>query len=221
MTRAIVPALVLALAVLAACGDDDGADSRSPSPSASTTPAATPTATPSPTPFPATPVVTPIADDSLRIVFFRPYGDRSQYSGRLWISGIDGSGAQPVTPGGVDATFAGMSGGDTFYWAELVSEEEAVLWQQTFSTGGREELLRFGKRFSAYTEVSPDGAHIAYIDFDSVYLLDLATGEKSLLLQGNGVACGAPASVAPGAGAPAPPCFTYRNPRWSPDGEMI
>ena len=218
MIRAFAPVLILAVALLTACGDD-AADSPSVSPSVSSTPWTLP---PSPTPMPpkslpATPVVSPLGDESLRIVFFRPYEERGQYSGRLWISGIDGSDAQPVTPEGVESVFAGMSGGDTFYWVELVSEEDAVLWQQTLSTGGREELLRFGIRFLGHAQVSPGGDRIAYIDFDSVYLLDLVTAEKRLLLQGNAIACDAPAT----GGRPAGTCFLYRNPQWSPDGELL
>jgi hypothetical protein len=163
-------------------------------------------------PLPPTPVVTPLGDESLRIVFFRPYEERGQYSGRLWISGIDGSDAQPVTPEGVEAVFAGMSAGDTFYWVELVSEDEAVLWRQTLPTGQREELLRFGRRYFGAAEIGPDGDRIAYIDYDSVYLFDLVTGEKRLLLQGNAIACDQQA---------AGQCFLYRNPQWSPDGELL
>ena len=215
MIRAFTPVLVLVVAMLAACGDDGGADSPSPSPSVTPTPwtlPPTPTATASPRTLPPTPVVTPLGDESLRIVFFRPYGDRGQYGGRLWISRIDGAAEQPVTPEGVEATFAGMSGADTLYWVELLSEDEAVLWRQTLSTGQREELLRFGMRYFAHAEVSPGGDRIAYIDYDSVYLFDLVTGEKRLLLEGNAIACDQQA---------AGQCFLYRNPQWSPDGELI
>jgi hypothetical protein len=207
--RAIAIGVVLVAALVAACGDGDGAGPPPGSPSATRTPTSTPTPTPTPT---LTPVVVPLGDETLRIVFFRPYEDRAEYSGRLWISGIDGSAAQPVTPEGVEAMFAGMAGADTLYWVELPSEEEAVLWRQTLSTGGREEVLRFGRRYFGHAQVSPGGDRIAYVDYDSVYLLELATGAKRLLLQGNAAACDS-ASIGQ--------CFLYRSPQWSPDGELI
>jgi hypothetical protein len=161
--------------------------------------------------LPATPIVTPASDDSLRLVFTR------QHSVRLWLSGIDGSLPHPVTPEGTEAMFAGMPNADTFYWWERTSHLDSVLWRQTLSTGERTEVLRSEIGHLADAQLSPDGRRIVYVDADSVYILDLASGVKTLLLQGNWTAC-----YPPPTGTPVPgPCLAYGRARWSPDGEHL
>jgi hypothetical protein len=145
-------------------------------------------------------------------VFFRPY-DHAQRTGRLWVSGIDGSDPVPVTPDGVQASFAGMPDGDTLYWVEQIGPEEAVLHRQTLSTGLAEDILHLAVFQRPYAEVSPDGRRVVYIDGDSLSLLDRTSAQTRRLLEGHAEACEG--------GQDIPRCFVYRTAQWSPDGSLL
>jgi hypothetical protein len=194
---ALFAALTLALA---ACGG--GGPSASPTPSGSGTPVVftreptgtrTPVLTPTPTPMPTPAPTVPPELQGYRVVFVR--GMKEYYlTGELWTAELDGSEPVRVSGEGKRATFAGVvrsaSRGTDMYYVPVDSSE------------------------ARYAAVSPDGREVAYIDVDSLWVFDVQSGEKRLLLQGNQAACDGP-------GIDPRECHTYRAMSWSPDGLLI
>ncbi len=205
-------ALFLAL-TLAACGGDDDA-----TPSA--IPSGTPTGSPQPTasPSPASASVQQIlAASGGKIVYIRGIGSDAPMAGRIWLATDDARLAAPVTPEGAEAIYAGLhrSGTDALlYYATIDGGKARTLWEADLLSGESRRVLSFASRheFDAYASVSPDGRRVAYTDSDSLRLLDMASGEDRLLLQGNGAACDLPAVGG---------CFVYTTAQWSPNGKLL
>jgi hypothetical protein len=216
----ILCAFVLVL-LGAACSDPVPAPESSPTrgtgagaPSAPATLVPTVTATPVATPeFSAGPV----PSSGQRIVFLRPLTSAYPPVGSIWVAGLDGTGSQRLTPEDVRAVFAGQSGSDLFY-VSFDGELQRTLWRVRFEIGVPEPLTSFEARWrtEAFAAVDPGGTMAAYVDGDSLYLLDITSRSRRLLLQGNGAAC-EPTDEASTIGQ----CHVYRSIYWSPDSRFL
>ena len=199
--------LGLILGVVFTACEDEGNEGASPTETATSVPTAT--AAPLPTSAPTLP---PEAA-AYRLVFLRSISAEDEdFNGQLWTSRLDGSGAAPLTPDGVTAVFAGVSRDGNLYYVEFQGSER-ILRAAGPAPGPGREIARFRARHESdgYAQVSPDGTRAAYVDIDSIYLVDLASSETTLLLQGSS----APCDSGPGN------CYTYRTLWWSPDGSLL
>ena len=141
----------------------------------------------------------------------------------LWIASPDGESMPPraITSGSLFTRYAGFvrgpDGETDLYFVRQLSEERVEnnrrpadygLYRAPMDEGTPEELLRFSHPFLG--SVSPDGEHFMYSEMRSLWLLDLASGESSRLLEGG-------ACVLDSGGD----CDDYGGPQWSPDGEVV
>jgi hypothetical protein len=183
---------------------------------ASSTPDASESATASPSPtappnsFPA--ILGPT------VVFFRAPELSSPASlGDLWVSALDGSSARRVSPEGARSTFAGtVSRGDRslLYYVALRPDRQRSLMEVDLANGAEREVLTFNAwdERRGFASVSPDGRYASFIEVDSLWLFNMQTQERTLLLQGNAPAC---------EGGNAGTCVNYATSHWSPDGRLL
>ena len=138
-------------------------------------------------------------------------------TGPLWISEIAGSRTLALTPNGVSASFAGMTGDPlngtgTVYYVTDISDDAAAIYRIRFPAGAPEHVLDFtpwDARF-ATASLSPDGRYVAYTDRYGLQRLDLQTYGVLQLAAGN-----------PDPNCDARSCLTFSRPAWSPDGSLI
>lgn len=210
-------ALLVMIAIFAAaCGDDDGSPTPSPArlPTVTLPPTLKPPVTPTPIPSPGVelPSVPAELAAQYRLIFYRDPVQRYPVVGQLWTANLDGSDAEPLTQEGRNLVFAGMPDRQTLYAVEITGELTRSLVRIELLTGASTELATFDGTYewATYAEMSPDGRWVAYGGGDSTYLWDVATGEASVLMQGNHASCVVVAG-----------CSVYRNMSWSPDGRLL
>jgi hypothetical protein len=139
----------------------------------------------------------PVAVGDPKVVFIRQ--PASPFSGRgvLWISNLDGSEQEQLTPDGIEATFAGLilerrTSNLLFYYVTRDGETARTLWSLNVDSGERSSIFSFKAPSSCggIAAVSPDGRHVAYIHSNGVDLLDLRTAEtRPVLGTGSRDAC--------------------------------
>jgi hypothetical protein len=186
----------------------------SSTPQAVTSPTPTAAASESATPFPgatlgtAGPAVVFLRDPTLS--YTTPLGD-------LWITELNGSGARRLGPEAARSTFAGIvstSDRPLLYYVAFGGDGQRALREADLSSGADREVFTFNGRydFDGSASVSPDGSYVSFTDVDSVWLFNMQTQERTLLLQGNAPAC---------EGGNAGKCFIYGTSQWSPDGRLL
>jgi WD40 repeat protein len=203
LTVGLVPLFV-------ACGGDNVASPTSGS--LTLTPSATPSATASSTPSPAISPSPTTVDQKL--IFIRGSTSGASQRGSIWEADVDGLHERQLTPDGTEGTFAGLEtrdGATVLYYVSWDGDTDRSLWARNVDTGNQTLVVRYQSPHSGAADaaVAPDGKHAVLGDADgSLYLLDLTTGDRKLVLQGNWQAC------AQGAGG----CYGYYLGAWSPDG---
>ncbi|TMF07822.1 MAG: hypothetical protein E6I38_08435, partial [Chloroflexi bacterium] len=149
-------------------------DLASPTPKASASEA--PTTSPSPT---ASPALVP-AIRLPAVVFFRaPALSYPASIGELWVSEVDGSNATRV--------------GDRslLYYVVFADDGRRALRELDLSMASDREVLTFDGRYESrgFASVSPDGRYVSFVEVDSLWLFNMQTQARTLLLQGNAPAC--------------------------------
>jgi hypothetical protein len=184
--------------------------SSTPSPSAS----AAATTSPSPT---ASPTVIPTIRGPAVVYFRTPQLSYPAPLSELWVSQLDGSGSRRLSPEGAKSTFAGIvSAGDRslVYYVAFGSGQDRALREADLSSGADREVLAFSGRddVGGWASVSRDGRYVSFTEIYSIWLFNMQTQERTLLLQGNAPAC---------EGGNAGRCFAYATSQWSPDGRLL
>jgi len=187
-------------------------DLASPTPKASASEA--PTTSPSPTAPPGSvPAIRLPA-----VVFFRaPELSYPASIGELWVSEVDGSNARRVSPEGAKTTFAGIASigdGSLLYYVVFGDDGRRALRELDLSRASDREVLTFDGRYESrgFASVSPDGRYVSFVEVDSLWLFNMQTQERTLLLQGNAPAC---------EGGNAGKCVNYATSQWSPNGRLL
>lgn len=207
MRRLIASMLTFGLVLLfVACGGDDDASS-------TLTPSAAPSVTTtSPSPSPVT-SPTPTGVDQ-KLIFIRGSILGASHRGSIWEADVDGTHEEQLTPDGIEGSFAGLATGEgatVLYYVSWDGDTDRSLWARNIVTGDLTLVVKYQSPHSGAADaaVAPDGKHAIFGDADgSLHLLDLTTGDRRLVLQGNSQAC------AHGAGG----CYWYHLGAWSPDG---
>ena len=173
-----------------------------------------PTTSPSPT---ASPALVP-AIRLPAVVFFRaPALSYPASIGELWVSEVDGSNATRVSPQGAKTRFAGIASiGDRslLYYVVFGDDGRRALRELDLSRASDREVLTFDGRYESrgFASVSPDGRYVSFVEVDSLWLFNMQTQERTLLLQGNAPAC---------EGGNAGKCVNYATSHWSPNGRLL
>jgi hypothetical protein len=239
--RILFSFVVLGALLLVACSTE-GAPATNPTPPASaesvspTASVAEDTVTPAGSSggHPAsTPTSSETQTPQVGLVFFlrppeKPWAPGTDYwdqlgRGDLWMANADGSGEQQVTFGKANVTFAGFlttEDGPTLYYTSG-DGTTFDLWRRVWETGAETKLLSFNgwpdwvgaqPIWATLAAVRPDGRYAALVEADNIVLADLATGERRTLFKTNRPDCKETDIVS---------CFSYSQPRWSPDGSLL
>jgi hypothetical protein len=216
VNRLLVAALLLPALLLAACKTEGESLPGSPTPTREPTANATPTAEPT-----ATARLVPEALSEPKLIFVRGLEETYPPDGVLWMSDLDGSHQEQLTPGDELATFVALlpeaeSGRLTLYYTTLQDESQQTLWELNLSGGVRTELLSYqsDRYLGRGASISPDRRYVAYVTTEGLWMLDTRTSEtKNLLPAGDAEACSSGEDISE--------CLGYSAPQWSPDGQLL
>lgn len=212
MYRLVLSAIALPALLLAACETSEAGPT-------SPTPVATPTATPTPAPT-ATATAAPETLTEPKVIFLRGLEETYPPYGVLWMSNLDSSDQQQLTPEDATAAFVApvpdsQPGHLAFYYATLEGEDQHTLWKLDVATGIPTEMLSYASPYALgfSVSVSPDGRYLAYADAEGLEMFDTTTGEtRRLFSRGDVDACTA---------GDLGECFGYAAADWSPDGSLL